>query len=102
MLRYWVTLAIVCVPAFGAVDALQEAVTRMYDFDFTATHQTLDRYIVDHSSEPLPYAFRASAYLFSEMDRLGILEGRCQWIKDNTRRDWLLKRIGELWPAAKT
>jgi hypothetical protein len=74
MVRFWVTLAIVCVPAFGAVDALQEAVTRMYDFDFAATHQGLDRYIVDHSSEPLPYAFRASAYLFAEMDRLGILE----------------------------
>jgi len=39
----------------------------MYDFDFRRTHQALDRYIVDHSSEPLPYAFRASAYLFAEM-----------------------------------
>jgi MoxR-like ATPase len=35
-------------------------------------------------------------------DRLGILEGRCQWVKDNTKRDWLLGRVGELWPALKT
>lgn len=30
-------------------------------------------------------------------DRLGVLEGRCQWVKDNPRREWLLKRAGELW-----
>lgn len=46
---------------------------------------------------PLPNAEKA--YL---RDRLGILEGRCQWIKDNTRREWLLKHIAELWPSAKT
>src|SRR3954453_5095785 len=74
MLRYWVTLSMMCVPALGASDALQQAVTRMYDFDFPATHAVLDRYIVEHPGEPLPYAFRASAYLFYEMDRLGILE----------------------------
>ncbi|HEX5219617.1 MAG TPA: AAA family ATPase [Verrucomicrobiae bacterium] len=35
-------------------------------------------------------------------DRLGILEGRCQWVKDSTRREWLLKRVGEQWPALRT
>src|SRR5262245_1440219 len=35
-------------------------------------------------------------------DRLGILEGRCQWVKDDTRREWLIRRVGELWPALKT
>ena len=34
-------------------------------------------------------------------DRLGILEGRCQWVKDDTRREWLIRRVGELWPALK-
>lgn len=34
-------------------------------------------------------------------DRLGVLEGRCQWVKDGGRRDWLTKRAGELWPAVK-
>ena len=34
-------------------------------------------------------------------DRLGILEGRCQWVKDTTKRDWLVKRAGELWPSLK-
>jgi MoxR-like ATPase len=34
-------------------------------------------------------------------DRLGILEGRCQWIKEEAKRDWLLKRVAELWPRVK-
>jgi MoxR-like ATPase len=34
-------------------------------------------------------------------DRLGILEGRCQWVKDSTKRDWLLNRAAGLWPALK-
>ena len=34
-------------------------------------------------------------------DRLGILEGRCQWVKDSAARDWLTKRVGELWPSLK-
>ena len=46
----------------------------MYDFDFPASHEILDRYIAAHPQDPLPYAFRGSAYLFYELDRLGILE----------------------------
>ena len=34
-------------------------------------------------------------------DRLGILEGRCQWVKDSTKREWLTKRVSELWPGLK-
>ena len=74
MQRYLAILAFACTPALAGGDALQEAVTRMYDFDFPGSHQVLDRYIAAHPSEPLPYAFRASAYLFYEMDRMGILE----------------------------
>ncbi|HTV40090.1 MAG TPA: AAA family ATPase [Candidatus Sulfotelmatobacter sp.] len=35
-------------------------------------------------------------------DRLGILEGRCQWVKDATKREWLVKRVTALWPSLKT
>jgi MoxR-like ATPase len=31
-------------------------------------------------------------------DRLGILEGRCQWVKDDARREWLAQRAAGLWP----
>jgi MoxR-like ATPase len=34
-------------------------------------------------------------------DRLGVLEGRCQWVPDQTKRDWLVQRVGELWPSVK-
>ena len=34
-------------------------------------------------------------------DRLGILEGRAQWVKDETQREWLLKRVTETWPKLK-
>ncbi|MGC3961068.1 MAG: AAA family ATPase [Verrucomicrobiota bacterium] len=34
-------------------------------------------------------------------DRLGVLEGRCQWVKDNAKREWLIKRVAELWPGLK-
>src|SRR5580693_3826169 len=53
---------------------LDQAFADLYNFDFPAAHQTIDRYIVDHPQEPLPYAVRASGYLFYELDRLGILE----------------------------
>lgn len=67
--------AVLCFPAFGAdSNALDEAVQRLYNFDFPATHAALNRYIAAHPQEPLPYAFRASAYLFFELDRLRILE----------------------------
>jgi hypothetical protein len=54
--------------------ALEQAITSMYDFDFVKSHEVLNRYIAAHPEEPLPYGFRASAYLFYELDRLGILE----------------------------
>jgi len=34
-------------------------------------------------------------------DRLGILEGRCQWVKDGSKRDWLLERAAALWQSLK-
>jgi MoxR-like ATPase len=34
-------------------------------------------------------------------DRLGVLEGRCQWVKETAKREWLVKRVTELWPGLK-
>src|SRR5580765_4167081 len=76
MPRFWAMSAFFCLTAFGATEpnSIDLAVNRMYDFDFAGSHEILNRYIADHPQEPLPYAFRASAYLFYELDRLGILE----------------------------
>jgi hypothetical protein len=72
-MRFWVLAAISCLPAF-ATPSLEEALGKLYNFDFPATHTALNEYIAAHPAEPLPYAFRASAYLFYELDRLGALE----------------------------
>ena len=76
MPRFWALSAFLCLTAFGATEpnSIDLAVNRMYDFDFNGSHEILNRYIAAHPQEPLPYAFRASAYLFYELDRLGILE----------------------------
>src|SRR5947199_7469771 len=75
MLRLCALIGLAYLPVFAA-DSLpvDEAVERLYNFDFPAVHQILNRYIAGHPDEPMPYAFRASAYLFYELDRMGILE----------------------------
>lgn len=55
--------------------SLDEALGQLYNFDFATAQTTLDRLIAAQPEDPLPYGFRASAYLFYELDRLGVLEG---------------------------
>jgi len=55
---------------------IAEAFDQLYNFNFPAAHAILNRYIGAHPRESLPYAVRASAYLFYELDRLGILESQ--------------------------
>ena len=55
----------------GRTRLLDEAFADLYNFDFPAAHQAIDRYIAEHPQEPLPYAVRASGYLFYELDRWG-------------------------------
>src|ERR1043166_1879266 len=74
MARFW-TLALVCISALAAEPyTLDNALKQMYDFNFPASQDILARYITEHQQDPLPYAFRASSYLFYELDRMGILE----------------------------
>ena len=67
---------ILCVSALRAAEpnGIDTALQRMYNQDYVAAHEILDRYIATRPQDPVPYAFRASAYLFYELDRLGILE----------------------------
>lgn len=87
MLRFWILGLILCTPWARAVGAavpisacgadspdVGEAFDHLYNFNFTAAHIDINRYIAAHPKEPLGYAIRASAYLFYELDRLGILE----------------------------
>jgi hypothetical protein len=66
---------LLCANLLAAVpDTIDHALDRMYDFDFRSSQEILDRYIAQHPGEPVPYAFRASGYLFYELDRMRILE----------------------------
>jgi hypothetical protein len=55
-------------------DSIEGALAHMYNQDYTTAHEILNRVIATNPQDPLPYAFRASAYLFYELDRLGVLE----------------------------
>ena len=61
-------------PATTSAAVIDDAFTRMYNTDFAGAQAQLDRYVSSQPSDPFGYAVRASAYLFSELDRLGILE----------------------------
>jgi len=51
-----------------------EAFHRMYSSDFSGAQTVIGRYISEQPRDPLGHAVRASALLFSELDRMGILE----------------------------
>src|SRR3989442_5549984 len=72
-------------PACAEVKAndIDHAFSRLYNFDFPGAHTALNRYIEINPEEPIGYAVRSSAYLFSELDRLSILES--QFFADDKR-----------------
>src|SRR5690242_15227257 len=53
---------------------IEQAFKNMYNTDFRDAQAHLDRYVAAQPSDPLGYALRGCAYMFSELDRLGILE----------------------------
>lgn len=70
------SLACMAAPAVAErpTTEIDQAFARLYNTDFPGAHAHLDRYVSAQPSDPLGYAVRSSAYLFSELDRLGILE----------------------------
>src|SRR5580698_4902374 len=54
--------------------ALEHGFQEMYDLDFVSAHGTFDQYQAAHPEDPMGYVSNAAAYLFSEFNRLHILE----------------------------
>ena len=54
--------------------ALKHAYAKLYNFDFPGAYEILDRQRTLDPQQPLIPATKAAAYLFSELDRLRILE----------------------------
>ena len=65
------------------VEEIDQAFSRLYNFDFPGAYGVLNKRIAAHPEDPLGYSVRASALLFSELDRLSILES--QFFSDDSR-----------------
>ena len=83
LLRVIVLLASVFIATAGAAhaqalsqssDPFQRIFARLYNYDFAGAHSLLDQQMEADPEHPLVYSVRAVAHLFSEMDRLNILE----------------------------
>jgi len=60
--------------AENAADTLETGFHQMYSLDFPAAHKTFDDWQQRYPDDPLGPASSAAAYLFSELDRLRVLE----------------------------
>jgi hypothetical protein len=87
MLRKLTALSLALIAPLAASSSaeplLDEAFGHLYNFDFPAAHADIDREIAARPDDALPYAVRASGYLFAELDRLGILES--EFLTDDKR-----------------
>ncbi len=54
--------------------SIDKAFNRLYNFDFTGMHSTLDEYVRTHPEDPMAYSARAVGCLFFELHRMEILE----------------------------
>jgi hypothetical protein len=53
---------------------IEQALDRLYNFDFEDAHRLLDQHQAEVPADPVGPGFEAAAYLFYELDRLAILE----------------------------
>jgi len=63
-----------CGSAWAEPAALDRAFERMYNFDFAGAHGIVDEHMARRPEDPFAHTVRAAALLFSELDRLGVLE----------------------------
>ena len=74
---FWLILSVPVVAGAADIEvhpSIDQALDRLYNFDFTASHRTLDSHIAQEPNDPLGPGVKAAAYLFQELDRLRILE----------------------------
>lgn len=57
------------------LQGLDLAFDRMYRIDFAAAQEVISKHIAANPADPVGYSTRSAAFLFSELHRLGILEG---------------------------
>ncbi len=60
--------------AFAHPPELDKAFAELYSCEFAPAHATIAGYIARNPVNPLGYSTQAAAYLYSELNRLGVLE----------------------------
>ena len=75
----------VLVPAADAIPptALENGYSQMYNLNFNGAHHTFETWESEHPQDPLGPVSNAAAYLFSEFERLHVLES--ELFTDNER-----------------
>ncbi len=61
-------------PAVASTLVLDSGYRQMYDLDFIGAHATFHQYQQGNPADPMGYVSDAAAYLFSEFERLHVLE----------------------------
>jgi tetratricopeptide (TPR) repeat protein len=81
--RFRLLFAFLCLslPCFAAPswssdgeDAIDRAFTSLYNFDFSGAHSILDEHLKTNPADPVAHAVRGAVYLFTEFDRLNVLQ----------------------------
>ncbi len=67
-------LSCLALPAVASTPGLDRGFRQMYDLDFTGAHATFHQYQQANVADPMGYVSDAAAYLFSEFERLHVLE----------------------------
>lgn len=62
------------VGAYSDVASLEAGFRQMYNLEFAAAHKTFEAWQERHPDDPLGAASNAAAYLFTEFDRMHVLE----------------------------
>ena len=63
-------------PGADNPNLIQQSFTRMYDLDFAGAHHEIDAWQRLHPDDPMGPVSHAAAFLFSEFDRLGVLQAQ--------------------------
>lgn len=84
-------------PALSSDAPLDQGYRQMYNLDFEGAHQTFQKWHQQHPADPMGPVSDAAAYLFSEFERLKILQSEL-FIDDN---EFVSRRKPEPDPALK-
>src|ERR1035438_7733584 len=67
-------MGVSALPAVAETTLIESGYRQMYDLQFGLAHDSFQQFVRNHPQDPLGPASDAAAYLFTEFDRLHILQ----------------------------